>query len=72
MIDLCAPNHLHQQIALDALSAGKHLIVEKPLTGYFGGPDAADPVGATSRALMLRGALASADAILAAAAVAGA
>jgi predicted dehydrogenase len=71
VIDLCAPNNLHQRIALDALSAGKHLIVEKPLTGYFGGPGAVDPVGATSRALMLREALASADAILAAAAAAG-
>src|SRR5687768_541604 len=67
VIDLCTPNNLHHQMALDALAAGKHLVVEKPLTGYFGGDGAAEPVGKTSKALMLREALASADAILAAA-----
>lgn len=81
VVDLCAPNHLHERIALDALAAGKHLIIEKPLTGYFG-PSAAQPaepaaaalpdaaaVGGTSRVTMLREALRSADAILAAAGV---
>jgi predicted dehydrogenase len=71
VIDLCVPNHLHHQLALDALAAGKHLIVEKPLTGYFGGPGAATPVGHTSRTEMLREALRSADAILEGAARAG-
>ena len=71
VIDLCVPNNLHHEMALAALAAGKHLIVEKPLTGYFGGPDAADPVGNTPRSLMLRDALASADAIIAAAQRAG-
>ena len=71
VVDLCAPNHLHERIALDALAAGKHLIVEKPLTGYFGGPQAAEPVGATPRAVMLREALRSAGAILDAAERAG-
>jgi predicted dehydrogenase len=71
VVDLCVPNNLHHQMALDALAAGKHLIVEKPLTGYFGGPGAAEPVGNTSRDMMLREALRSADEILAAAARAG-
>src|SRR3954453_688549 len=57
LVDLCVPNNLHHQMALDALASGKHLIVEKPLTGYFGGPGAADPVGETSRSLMLQAAL---------------
>ena len=71
VIDLCTPNNLHHQMALDALGAGKHLVVEKPLTGYFGGTGAAEPVGRTAKSLMLREALASADAILAAAQKAG-
>ena len=71
MVDLCVPNNLHHQMALDALAAGKHLIVEKPLTGYFGGPGAAEPVGRTPRSTMLREALRSADEIIAAAERAG-
>lgn len=71
VVDVCVPNNLHQQMALDTLAAGKHLIIEKPLTGYFGGPDAADAVGKTPRRTMLEGALQSADAILAAARTAG-
>jgi predicted dehydrogenase len=35
VVDLCVPNHLHAPFALDALAAGKHVIVEKPLTGCF-------------------------------------
>lgn len=71
VIDLCVPNNLHHEMALAALQAGKHLIVEKPLTGYFGGPEAAEPVGKTPRSVMLREALRSADAILQAASQAG-
>src|SRR5581483_7319583 len=71
VVDLCVPNHLHHRLALDAIGAGKHLIVEKPLTGYFGGPEAAAPVGHTPRAAMLREALRSADEIIGAAARAG-
>jgi predicted dehydrogenase len=71
VIDLCVPNNLHHEMALAALAAGKHLIVEKPLTGYFGGEGAVKPVGKTSKSLMLREALASADAILDAARRAG-
>jgi predicted dehydrogenase len=71
VIDLCVPNNLHQQMALDAIAAGKSLIVEKPLTGYFGGEGAAEPVGRTPRSLMLREALRSADEIIAAADRAG-
>ncbi|HZP37311.1 MAG TPA: Gfo/Idh/MocA family oxidoreductase [Methylomirabilota bacterium] len=64
VIDLCTPSHHHPAMAIAAARAGKHVIVEKPLTGFFGPPD-------TSREEMLRGALASADDVLAAVRTAG-
>lgn len=35
-IDLCVPTHLHEEMIIEAAKAGKHVICEKPLTGYFG------------------------------------
>ncbi len=45
VIDICTPPHLHIPIAERALKAGKHVICEKPLTGYFGMPGDPEPVG---------------------------
>ena len=59
LVDLCVPNAVHASLGLEAARAGKHLIVEKPLTGFFGEPT-------TPRAEMLRGALSTADALIAA------
>jgi predicted dehydrogenase len=67
IVDICVPNFLHECFVLDAAAAGKHIVCEKPLTGYFGGPGAADPVGATPRKIMLEEAVRSADRMLAAA-----
>ncbi|MCD8077599.1 MAG: Gfo/Idh/MocA family oxidoreductase [Lachnospiraceae bacterium] len=36
VIDIVTPPMLHPQMAREALQAGKHVICEKPLTGYFG------------------------------------
>lgn len=70
LVDLCVPNHLHEPFVVEASSAGKHIICEKPLTGYFGGADSGQ-VGQTSKGLMLERALESADNMLAAADKAG-
>jgi predicted dehydrogenase len=32
VVDVCTPGHLHAEIALAALEAGKHVLVEKPLS----------------------------------------
>jgi predicted dehydrogenase len=64
VVDLCVPNHLHAPLGVRAARAGKHVIVEKPLTGFFG--DASTPA-----ARMLEAALASADELIAACAGAG-
>ena len=36
VVDMCATTDVHHEIAIAAARAGKHVIVEKPLTGYFG------------------------------------
>jgi predicted dehydrogenase len=41
-IDICVPNALHVPLVLAAAEHGKHIICEKPLGGYFGGPDAGE------------------------------
>jgi predicted dehydrogenase len=35
VVDLCVPNHLHEPMAVEAFGAGKHVVVEKPLTACF-------------------------------------
>lgn len=45
VIDIVTPPHLHLKFALEALKAGKHVICEKPLTGYFGEEDDEKPIG---------------------------
>jgi Oxidoreductase family, NAD-binding Rossmann fold len=36
VVDLCTPPSSHEHLAVQALEQGKHVIIEKPLTGYFG------------------------------------
>ncbi len=64
-VDLCVPTALHHAFAIQAAEAGKHVIVEKPLTGYFGEPGDPEPVGdRVSRAKMLAGARKNVTAVL--------
>lgn len=46
VIDIVTPPFLHIPMAVKALKAGKNVICEKPLTGYFGGKDN-DNIGLT-------------------------
>jgi predicted dehydrogenase len=38
-VDLIVPNHMHAPLIIEAAKAGKHIICEKHLTGYFGQAD---------------------------------
>lgn len=38
VIDIVTPPFLHVPLAIKAIKAGKHVICEKPLSGYFGKP----------------------------------
>ncbi|MCM1525396.1 MAG: Gfo/Idh/MocA family oxidoreductase [Ruminococcus sp.] len=45
VVDICTPPYLHEEIILKAMAADKHVICEKPMTGYFGTEGDASPVG---------------------------
>jgi len=66
-VDVCAPPALHHELAVRAAEAGKHVIMEKPLTGYFGAAGDPEPIGRrVPRARMREGALRNAEAVRAA------
>lgn len=48
VVDICTPGHLHREIALAALAAGKHVLCEKPLANSV--PDAAEMAAAAREA----------------------
>lgn len=63
-VDLCVPPVLHHEFAIRAARAGKHIIMEKPLTGYFGSPGDPEPIGRrVPRARMREVAVANAHAV---------
>src|ERR1700678_1741312 len=64
VVDLCTPPSSHEELSIQALGLGKHVIIEKPLTGYYG-------AGSSPKTLMLAEATASCARILAAAKASG-
>ena len=47
VIDLCTPPATHAEMVVACMQAGKHVICEKPFTGYFGRAGDAAPIGHT-------------------------
>jgi len=68
VIDVCTPGYAHEEVSITSLEAGKHIVVEKPFTGYFGPPEDKDFKGNKfPKEKMLESAVASAKRIIAAA-----
>ena len=62
VVDLCVSTDLHEAFCIETARVRKHIICEKPLTGYFGKDQEAEHVGfKVSKALMLTEALRSCD-----------
>jgi len=66
-VDLCVPTDLHHEFIIQAAQAGKQVICEKPLTGYFGKDRPEELVGVSvDRKTMFSEAMANCKAVVAA------
>ncbi len=71
VVDLCTPGSTHESLAVLALRRGRHVVIEKPFTGYYG-PGTDDFCGNSfSKATMLREAMSSCERLLTTAREAG-
>jgi predicted dehydrogenase len=65
VVDLCIPTDLHEEFSIQAAENGKHIICEKPLTGYFGKERKEEQVGLSVRKeSMLQEALKGCDRVI--------
>jgi len=64
MLHVCTPPATHEKLVMDVLKKGKHVIVEKPFTGYFGDGTATFNGDAFSREAGLKAALESVQKML--------
>jgi predicted dehydrogenase len=68
VIDNCTPGYAHEPVSVAAFEAGKHVVVEKPFTGYYGPPgDESFEGNRFPKQKMLEQAVASARRVIAAA-----
>ena len=71
VVDICSPGYVHETVAVEAFRAGKHVIIEKPFTGYYGAGQSGFKGNQFSKETMLREAMASSKRILDAATASG-
>jgi predicted dehydrogenase len=67
VVDVCSPPATHEPVALRAVEAGKHVVIEKPFTGAFGPASGPFTGSRAGKAALLRDALASAERLVEAA-----
>jgi predicted dehydrogenase len=71
VVDLCSPPASHAELAVQALELGKHVIIEKPFTGFYGAGVSDFRGNSFSKEKMLEDAMANCDRVADAAKTSG-